>query len=450
MARGCWAALLGVVLGFVLIVGAVLTVPRLLGWQPVTVVSGSMAPAVRAGDVLLVAPLGARPARVGEVVTYRRPGTGALVTHRITTVDDEGRAYRTRGDANLVDDAGPVPAGAVLGRARVRVPLAGLPVLHPAATGIVLLGGTVLVAGCVLRRRRLRRDRLGQNRLRQDRLRRDRLRRHRPVMLVAGLCLGCLGLTAVLPASAAQFTSATDTGFSFGTGDWQAFPQQVRDLGPVSYWPLDETSGTTVADAVGGNPMTYVGSPTVGLTGALYGSPGHALGLNTNAQGAQTAASPATLNLRGPISVMAWVKMPAGGSTASSRIVAKYAYAGSGGVSYMLALSADQTSMRLLFDLTAGSPSRPVAYAPIPSDHAWHLYVGTWDGSTVRVYRDGVLGGSTPVTGAGQLVSTTARVTVGAPGFSESAVGTTVDEAAVWDRALSATEISALYRAGTS
>ncbi len=50
--------------------------------------------------------------------------------------------------------------------------------------------------------------------------------------------------------------------------------------------------------------------------------------------------------------------------------------------------------MRFLFDLTAGTPSRPTAAIPAPADDAWHFYVGTWDGSTVRIFRDGVVGGT--------------------------------------------------------
>ncbi|GLY32778.1 hypothetical protein Kisp02_61430 [Kineosporia sp. NBRC 101731] len=276
------------------------------------------------------------------------------------------------------------------------------------------------------------------------------VRRHRRVVLVTVPAVGLLALITLTPASTAQFTGATGTAFSLGSGTWSVFGQKVRSLHPVSYWPLDEASGPTAADLTGGNPMAHSGGPAAGLPGALSAPAGRALGLSGTAQGTQTAAAPATLDLRGPMTVMAWWKMPATGtSTQNGRVVAKYASSGSGGVSYMLALSSDLTSMRLLLDLTAGSPSRPVAYAPVPTDHAWHFYVGTWDGSAVRLYRDGAPVGSATVTGAGQLVSTTARVTVGAPGFNESALGT-VDEVALWDRALSAAEISALYTAGTS
>ncbi len=53
------------------------------------------------------------------------------------------------------------------------------------------------------------------------------------------------------------------------------------------------------------------------------------------------------------------------------------------------------------------------------------------------------------MTGAGQLVSTSARVAVGAPQFNESFRGQ-VDEVAIWDRTLTPAEIAGLYAASTS
>ena len=50
-----------------------------------------------------------------------------------------------------------------------------------------------------------------------------------------------------------------------GTGTYQ---QKVLASGPVSYWPLNETSGTTAFDlATGLNPITYGGTYTLNQTG---------------------------------------------------------------------------------------------------------------------------------------------------------------------------------------
>ncbi len=122
-----------------LIVGLVfwLLLPTLmLGWSPVLIASGSMSPAIRPGDIVLIndtvtdEPLGA-----GTIITYTDPreGRDRLVTHRIaetalTPEADTVAEYITRGDANTVDDASPVPHDQVVGSARLLIPLLGLPV----------------------------------------------------------------------------------------------------------------------------------------------------------------------------------------------------------------------------------------------------------------------------------------------------------------------------------
>lgn len=435
--------LLGIVLGVFITLGTLVMGPRLLGWQPLTIVSGSMSPFVHPGDVVVIDPAPPWPVPVGTVVTYRQAGTGILVTHRVVTVDLDHRAYVTRGDANPVNDAQPVPATAVLGQARLLVPFAGLPTLLPGASLIlpVTLIGLGAAAGWTVHRHLERRGVL------------RRTGRRSPI-LVTGLCLaiGVAGLAVPgeesLRPSAAQFTGTTATAYSVGTTSWSVFAQKARTLGPVSYWTLDET-GTTAADSFGGNTLTYTSGTSTGLASATSGGYGRAIGLTYLSHGATTPGSPANLNLRGPMSVMAWVKLPSGGNTQFGRFVAKYQNNNPGGVSYIMALGTDTTTMRFLLDLTAGTPSRPTATVSVPADNAWHLYVGTWDGTTAQLYRDGVAGIAAPVTGAGQVVSTSGRVEIGAPLTNESGLGQ-VDEVAIWDRALTASEITSLYTAGTT
>jgi signal peptidase I len=107
-----------------------------LGWGPVLVSSGSMAPAIRTGDIVLLdRPSAQQPVAPGTVLTYR-DGDGAdarLVTHRVRRLDRTG-AYVTRGDANDTDDLHPVPGDRVEGYGRLLVPLLGRPV-HWARSG---------------------------------------------------------------------------------------------------------------------------------------------------------------------------------------------------------------------------------------------------------------------------------------------------------------------------
>ncbi len=100
------------------------------GWNPVVVTSGSMAPTIRPGDVLMV---DAHPVDelLGQrtVITFASPRDGELITHRVFETLPENRQYITKGDANLTPDTDRVSPEQVRGVGRLVVPLVGLPVV---------------------------------------------------------------------------------------------------------------------------------------------------------------------------------------------------------------------------------------------------------------------------------------------------------------------------------
>ena len=126
-------------------------VPRVaLGWEPSVLTSGSMGPVLRAGDVVLVDPE-AEDVLPGEVVTVVDPAEPDVrLTHRVVSVDVDGR-LTTRGDANPAPDGAPVEPDAVIGVGRVAVPSVGLPLRWaddaplPLAVWLVVTAGAFLV-----------------------------------------------------------------------------------------------------------------------------------------------------------------------------------------------------------------------------------------------------------------------------------------------------------------
>jgi signal peptidase I len=85
-------------------------VAHALGWvQPLVVVSGSMEPEIRRGDLIITIPVAASDVEIGEVTTLRSDASGRLVTHRVIAVNRSGEDYviKMQGDANGVPD--PVP-----------------------------------------------------------------------------------------------------------------------------------------------------------------------------------------------------------------------------------------------------------------------------------------------------------------------------------------------------
>ena len=142
------ALAVGAVLGLV----ALAVVPRLAGLSPLTVLSGSMRPALGVGDVVIdehIAPGAAQP---GDIVSFEdRTRGGKLVTHRVRSVRRVGArvAFVTRGDANTTDERWSVPAGGSIGRVRWRVPKVGY-VLHtlgsrPGRLGLVVVPAVLLM-----------------------------------------------------------------------------------------------------------------------------------------------------------------------------------------------------------------------------------------------------------------------------------------------------------------
>lgn len=139
-------AVLACVVGMVLVA----TAPAVFGWHSTVVVSGSMFPYIRSGDVIAARPVPASKRghlAPGTIVLVKNPAEpDELLMHRLVGYDAQHRLI-TKGDANAAADSTPVPLANVRGVARLRVPLVGLPVLWvrqrrylpAAATAILVL-----------------------------------------------------------------------------------------------------------------------------------------------------------------------------------------------------------------------------------------------------------------------------------------------------------------------
>lgn len=124
------------VLLVILCVVLVVTVayPRVRGYVPLTILSGSMDPTYPAGSQVFVEPVeGSEEAGekvdVGSVVTFMpNPDDPTLVTHRVVKVsyDTQGEpSYTTQGDANNTPDEATVGPTQLRGVVRYHVPYVG-------------------------------------------------------------------------------------------------------------------------------------------------------------------------------------------------------------------------------------------------------------------------------------------------------------------------------------
>jgi signal peptidase I len=96
-----------------------------LVWEPVLITSNSMAPQIRAGDLVPVAPTPPDLA-TGSVIMF--DSGGHAITHRIVAINAD-HSYVTQGDGNPLPDSTPVAPEAVIGAPRLMVSTIGMPLL---------------------------------------------------------------------------------------------------------------------------------------------------------------------------------------------------------------------------------------------------------------------------------------------------------------------------------
>lgn len=138
------------------VVSAVVLVPSVMGWVPLTVLSGSMEPTYPTGSQVVVervdTPEQMATIKAGDVITFLpRPDDATLVTHRVMSVavtSDGARQFVTRGDNNNAADPNPVGSHQVRGRVLYHVPWVGW-VANSLTAENKAMGTIVVAAGLI-------------------------------------------------------------------------------------------------------------------------------------------------------------------------------------------------------------------------------------------------------------------------------------------------------------
>lgn len=141
------------------------------------------------------------------------------------------------------------------------------------------------------------------------------------------------------------------------------------------------------------------------------------------------------------VTLSAWVRLESMGT--EKKVLAKWADAG-GQFQYLLSITA---SNNVLLAVNSGGQTVVTGSTSLVID-TWHHIAGVYDGSTIRVYLDGVDDGSTA--DSGNMPNTTAPVRIGAGSGgagTEAPMDGEIGHCAIWDAPLSPGEIASLAAA---
>lgn len=217
---------------------------------------------------------------------------------------------------------------------------------------------------------------------------------------------------------------------------WQArWTTAVNALSPVGWWRFGESSGTVAVDQLGAHNGSYVNTPTLGGTGAVNG--------DTDTSAHFTAASSQSVNVPyaaalNPAAISVVVLAYADTTSVQSHLCSTNT---TGNVGYRFGVD----SFGRIFAVTGtGAGTTNVTASSTVSTGSWHLLAWTNDGTTTKLYIDGVL--ATGGSGASTYSPATSMATTWAKNSNAGNYWDgSLDEGFIVGRALTATEIASLY-----
>ncbi len=247
----------------------------------------------------------------------------------------------------------------------------------------------------------------------------------------------------------AEFDAGTYTQSSWQTSKVAIDPSVMPHTktlmnGLVGLWNLDETSGTSSYDYAGGYTGTHISSPTiVDSKSAGFGKAIDFAGNNYISVADTSALDMGT----GDFSVAFWVNFD-GATGLARRILAKF----DGGTGWnLIHRSADD--VEFITQETDNTNQTKCDTLATFTDGTWYHFVAVRQGTTVKVYVNGSTSTGCSATNTARNVTNAQVLSLGCydagGGFNNCLPGT-LDEVALYNRALTDAEITALYTATRS
>jgi hypothetical protein len=209
-------------------------------------------------------------------------------------------------------------------------------------------------------------------------------------------------------------------------------PIETPRQGPVSAWSFDEDEGTTAEDATGGEHMATLG----GVDWAATGKYGAAVELDGEEGECLTVPESEALELSEELTIEAWVKPSS--TPNDDPIVYKEGY-GFPDYAMGIGISSEGRPEGLIGE--GGTESNSVVGPKAIEAHVWTHLAFTYDGAHMRLYVDGEL--VQTKTMASPPPITPGILAIGCnPLYPSEVFDGRIDEVRVYERALSAQEVS--------
>jgi signal peptidase len=130
------------------VIVAVIAITLIAGVQYATVRSGSMAPGINVGDIVLISPTSIGDIKVDDVIAFHPPGSSILVCHRVVSINAEAGYVQTKGDANEDPDGYVVPFSNIVGKVPMSIPFLGYVISYetsPYGIGISIMWIAIII-----------------------------------------------------------------------------------------------------------------------------------------------------------------------------------------------------------------------------------------------------------------------------------------------------------------
>jgi hypothetical protein len=209
------------------------------------------------------------------------------------------------------------------------------------------------------------------------------------------------------------------------------------DSSLVGWWKLDETAGTTAADSSGnGHPGTLMNGP-IWVTGQIMGALKFD-GVNDYVD----CGNNAVFDITQQVTVALWVNPLDIGNTQDNE------WLGKGDHTYCLKGFRTGNAIEW-FVYSAGGWRTAVVDVGTSFNGTWHHVAGTFDGAALKLYVDGVLRTTTAY--AGTIETRTHNINMARNSEATTRFAqVTIDDARIYNRALSEAEINVIMKGETT